>query len=87
MTLTELSGRIGVTEATLLRYESGTIRNPKRERITALAKALDVTEAALMGWDHDDLDADIRVLARELQELHPEKRRRVLEIMRLVIRE
>ena len=85
MTLAQLGKAIGVSEATVQRYECGDILNPKQSRVTALAKALGVSEAALMGWEGDDLDADVRLLARDLQGLAPEKRQRAITILRMII--
>lgn len=87
LTLAQIGAAVGVSEATIARYESGDIRNPKQDRVSALAQALGVSEAMLMGWDSDDLDADVRLLARDLQNLAPEKRSRVIAIMRMVIQD
>lgn len=51
LTLLELSEIIGVTEATLQRYESGNIKNIPYDKIEAIAKALKTSPAALMGWE------------------------------------
>jgi len=51
MTLAELADRIGRTEATVQRYESGNIKNLKNDTIEALARALNVSPVYLMGWD------------------------------------
>ena len=87
ITLAQLGRAVGVSEATIQRYECGEIQNPKQSRVTALAQALGVSEAALMGWDDDDLDADVRLLARDLQGLSPGKRQRAIAILRMIIDE
>lgn len=51
LTLKEIADRMGVTEATVQRWESGNIKNLRHERITKLAEILDTTPACLMGWD------------------------------------
>ena len=81
MTLAQLGERIGVSEATVQRYECGEIRNPKHERIVALANALGVKEGTLMGWETDVLDEDIRVLARSMQKMPPAKKRQVIRLI------
>lgn len=53
VTLSELGKRIGKTEATVQRYESGNIKNLKNETIEQLADALNVNPAYLMGWITD----------------------------------
>lgn len=50
VTLQELGERIGKTEATIQRYESGNIKNLKSDIIEELAFVLRVSPAYLMGW-------------------------------------
>lgn len=50
MTLKELGKKINKTEATVQRYESGTIKNITNEVVEQIADALDVSPAYLMGW-------------------------------------
>lgn len=50
LTMRELSLKIGVTEATVSRWESGNIANMRRDKIADLAEALQTTPAYLMGW-------------------------------------
>ena len=40
LTMSELSKRVGVSEATITRWESGDIANMKRDKIVLLAKAV-----------------------------------------------
>lgn len=88
LTLAELARSVGVSEATMQRYESGVIANPPRERVLAIAEALEVTEAELMGWDSGDgLDEDVRLLARSLQRQTPEKRQQAIRMLRLLLEE
>ena len=51
ITLKELGKKIGKTEATVQRYESGEIKNLKNDTVEAIADALQVSPAYLMGWD------------------------------------
>ena len=53
ITLLELAEAIGVREATVQRYESGSIKNIKHETIINIANALKTTPAYLMGWSDD----------------------------------
>lgn len=50
VTRKELAQKIGVSEVTITRYENGT-REPKRETLNNIAKALDVDVFKLMGFD------------------------------------
>ncbi len=56
MTMKELSRLVGVSEATISRWESGDIANMKRDKIAALARALDVSPSVLMNWEEFDSD-------------------------------
>ena len=53
LTLKELADKVGKTEATVQRYESGEIKNLKNDTIEAIAHALDVSPAYLMGWSEE----------------------------------
>lgn len=59
-TLEELAKLVGVSAPTIQRYESGEIKNVRRDKISKLAKALNVSPAYLMGWnDSPSEDIDI----------------------------
>ncbi len=51
MTMKELATKIGVSEGTISRWESGDIANMRRDKIQALADALDLSPGAIMGWE------------------------------------
>lgn len=50
-----LGKKVGVSKATIQRWESGEISNVRRDKIAKLASALDTTPAYLMGWDEKQL--------------------------------
>lgn len=54
MTMKELAEKVGVSEGTISRWESGEIANMRRNVIVSLAKALSTTPAVLMGWTEPD---------------------------------
>lgn len=54
MTQAQLAAAVGVSEATISRWESGDISNMKRTRIAALAKALQIPPSVIMGWEDED---------------------------------
>ena len=87
ITLAQVAEKIGVSEATVQRYESGEIRNPPQTRIEAIAQALGVTAATLMGWEDDELDVEVRLLARDMQQLPPAKRHKAITLLRLMMEE
>lgn len=51
MTQEELGNKVGVTKATINKYETGVIVYLKRPMLDKLAKALAISPAYLMGWD------------------------------------
>lgn len=52
-TLEELGVAVGVSKATIQRYETGIISNIPSDKIELLAKALQTSPAYLMGWEED----------------------------------
>lgn len=50
-TLEEVGSVIGVSKATIQRYEKGAITNIPSDKIEKIAKALSTTPAFLMGWE------------------------------------
>lgn len=54
LTLDALAELVGTSKQTVQRYETGIISNIPKERVEALAAALGVTPAGLMGWGDED---------------------------------
>lgn len=54
MTLEEVAQKVGVTRATIQKYENGIISNIPSDKIEALAKALDTSPAYIMGWEDEN---------------------------------
>lgn len=50
LTQLDVAKAVGVSEATVSRWESGDIANMKRSRIAALANVLKISPAVIMGW-------------------------------------
>ena len=55
LTQTELAKKIGVKQQTIQKYENGIVTNIPSDKIEAIAKALNVTPAYLMGWEFEQL--------------------------------
>lgn len=53
LTMKQLADRIGVSEGTVSRWESGEIANMRRDNIIALVEVLEIPIEKLMGWDDD----------------------------------
>lgn len=71
MTMKELGEKCDVSEATISRYESGNIKNMRRDVVASLAKALQINPKVLMDW-HDDepsyyTDPETARLAEEIK--------------------
>lgn len=65
LTYEELGNMIGVGKSTVRKWETGMIENIRRDNIVALAKALNISPALIMGWDikeDENVDVDIQVL-------------------------
>lgn len=54
LTLSQIADQMGVSEATVQRWESGNIKNLRHERIGPLAELLRVHPSVLMGWSDED---------------------------------
>lgn len=54
LTYEELGKMVGVGKSTVRKWETGMIENIKRDNIVALAKALKISPAIIMGWDITD---------------------------------
>ena len=71
MTMKEVADKVGVSEGTVSRWESGDIANMRRDKIMALAKVLDLSPNVIMEWDdaepeqeqHYYLDDEAREMA------------------------
>lgn len=51
LTMKELAAKVGVSEGTISRWESGEIKNMRRTAVSNLAKALALSPAVIMGWE------------------------------------
>lgn len=54
LTLNDIAQHMGVSEATVQRWESGNIKSLRQGRVAKLADILNVSPAKLMGWEPDD---------------------------------
>lgn len=56
LTLAQIADEMGVTEATVQRWESGNIKTIRYEKISKLADILNISPSSLMGWEIDQPD-------------------------------
>lgn len=59
LTMKEVAEAVGVSEATVSRWESGDIENMRRDKIAKLAEALKISPAVLMGWEDYGTQSDV----------------------------
>lgn len=89
-TMKELAEKVGVNEGTISRWESGDIANMRRDKIVALAKALNIPPITLMEMDVPEpepkepgYEEALQVFTRSRKNLTKEQRmelaRRILE--------
>lgn len=70
MTLEDVALKVGVTRATIQKYENGIIGNIPSDKIELLAKALNTTPAYLMGWEQGT-NVDTSTLPSNVTPLRP----------------
>lgn len=58
MTLEEIGNKVGVSKATVLRWETGEIKNIGRDKIIKLSNALEITPEYLLGLDANSTDIE-----------------------------
>ena len=69
-TLKDIANAVGVSEATVSRWESGDIKNMRRDRVAALSRVLDLPPAVLMDWEEYDIErVERKKLTQELIDL------------------
>ena len=97
LTLDELASKVGVSGATISRWESGEIKNVRRDKIKLLSDALEVSPAYLMDWDDtppsppqdeflqefQNAPHDVIIIGRAANKMTPEQRKKLIEMAKL----
>lgn len=78
MTQEDLGKAIGVIKQTINKYENGTITNIPTDKIEAIAKVFDVTEAYILGWPEQDEKKDMSEAEKILEDFHKNPELKVL---------
>lgn len=73
LTLDDVAKRVGVSRATVLRWETGEIKNLGKNRIASLAAALQVSPEYLLGWSDDPATKMGEDIATAVADLTPEE--------------
>ena len=77
LTMLEVAKAIGVSEATVSRYESGNIKNMRRDRIEKYAKVLQINPVVLIGVDDTpESQDDLSILMEKYDNIRPIKLKR-----------
>ena len=93
-TLEELAKQVGTSKQTIQRYETGTISNIPSDKIEAIAVALGVSPAYLMGWEDkkteptvkdDKLTESQRLLIEFAKTVPEDKIDLLLKVMRSIV--
>ena len=61
LTLEEIGAYVGVSKTTVQRWESGDIKNMRRDKIAKLAEALGTTPGELVGWTDSPEEAAVEL--------------------------
>ena len=93
LTLLEVAEYLGVQEATVQRYESGSIKNLKHETICKLADLFGCDPRYLVGWTEKNLEIDISTITDEekmllelFRRVPVENQRMVLDMIRIALK-
>ncbi len=81
MTQKELADKVGVTEAVISRYISGT-REPKPDMLANIATALGTTSDYLLDLNNELKHSDMcRILARNASSMTEDEKKELIEIL------
>ena len=85
LTLVEVADVVGVREATIQRYESGSIKNISHEAICKMAILFRCSPSYLMGWDDTPPELELspleEKLVRKFRTLSTDERNMILRSM------
>ena len=63
-TIKDIAEKVGITEATMQKYEKGSIRRVDIEMLKSIAEAIGVPPETLTGWEKPDEEARVKRLMR-----------------------
>lgn len=87
----DLAIKCDISKQTLYKYENNIVTNIPLPTITKIAKALNVSEAIIMGWEDteeftDDMVSEHIELISLYEKLKPDEKEHILETIRLLVR-
>ncbi len=77
----KVADQLGVSPATIYRYEKGDIEKVPVDSLAELAKILQTTPAYLMGWESQADQAEINDLLAQIQASEEKEQSRIAEII------
>lgn len=77
----KVADRLGVSPATIYRYEKGDIEKVPVDSLAELAKILQTTPAYLMGWESQADQAEINDLLAQIQASEEKEQSRIAEMI------
>lgn len=94
LTLEDIARHVGVSSATVSRWEKGEIENVRRDKIANLSEVLQVSPGHLMGWteftansvppEKIEDDVSIQILNRGAKNMTPEQREKLLNMAKMM---
>ena len=82
LSLQEVADKLGISKVTVSRYETLDITNIPSDKIEGMAKLYNTTPADLMGWEDplindssNNLDEELKIIARDYDDLSDEKKK------------
>ncbi len=77
----KVADQLGVSPATIYRYEKGDIEKVPVDSLAELAKILQTTPAYLMGWESQADQAEINDLLAQIQASEEKEQSRIAEMI------
>lgn len=83
LTLEQLAEKIGSGKSYIWELENRGVKRPSAEKLTLIAKALDVTTEYLVNNEQTELSQDMKreVFFRKFNGLNPEDQKKIMDIM------
>lgn len=79
LTMKELANKVGVSEATISRWESGNIATMKQTKIALLAKTLGISPAVLVNGEMPDI-SDLPLTPRDERQIAEDLERMIADL-------
>lgn len=85
LTVHAVAEKLSISETTLRRYELDQLVNPRYEFVVACSRVLSIPLSSLMGWDSENVEADIPVLCRNMQRSSVPMTQKAIRVFRMML--